>query len=94
MSLSVARGSRLPGEAWSRRDWALAQAAKVLDRSRCPGCGTPLWLAYDKGLKNKWEAPLPKRCHPCTAKGKRMKDYDDPAVIQPHALHFRVEQKN
>lgn len=88
--LSVLRGSRLPSEPWSRRDAALAQAAEMLDRSRCPGCGTPLWLAYDPKLERKWKSPLPNRCHPCTAKGKRMAEYEGENVTHRDALHFDV----
>lgn len=88
--LSVLRGSRLPSDPWSRRDAALAQAAELLDRSRCPGCGTPLWLAYDPKLERKWKSPLPNRCHPCTAKGKRMSEYEGENVTHRDALHFDV----
>lgn len=61
---------------------------------RCPGCGQPSWLAYDKELSKKWEAPLPKRCHPCTEKSARMAKYQGDDVRQPEALHFRVHLKD
>lgn len=90
--LSVLRGARLPSDPWTPRDAALAQAAEMLDRSRCPGCGTPLWLAYDPKLEKKWESPLPNRCHPCTAKSQRMKQYEGDDVTHRDALHFDVHQ--
>jgi len=89
LPLSVARGVRLPGEAWSPRDWALAQAVTDLDRLRCPGCNTPLWLAYDPALENRWVSGLPYRCHPCTAIEHRQKDYAE--TVTPRALRFGVE---
>lgn len=87
--LSVARGVRLPGEAWSQRDWALAQAAAILDKSRCPGCGQPLWLAYDPALERSWVADYPTRCHPCTAIAARAEDYSE--ATAPNALRFGVK---
>ena len=90
LPLSVARGAREPGSAWTPRDWALAQAAKKLDRARCPGCGTPLWLAFDPALEFRWRAGLPHRCHPCTAIEVRTEEYYRDAP-QPSALRFGVE---
>lgn len=89
--LSVARGARLPGEAWTRRDWALAQAVEMLDRSRCPGCGHPTWLSHDPDLAKRWKAPAPSRCHSCTAVAKRQKQYEGEDVKQPQALAFHAE---
>ena len=89
--LSVARGSRLPGEAWSSRDWALAQAADMLDRARCPGCGHPTWLSHDPALERKWTSPAPDRCHACTAVAKRQKQYEGDDVKHRQALTFRAE---
>ena len=60
----MARGARLPGEAWTKRDWALAQAAKQLDWSRCPGCGQPRWLAHDPKAKFR---PHKVKCESCEA---------------------------
>ncbi len=85
----MARGARLPGEAWSKRDWALAQAAEQLDRSKCPSCHTPLWLAYDPKLERQWRASLPVRCHPCTAVARRQREYDE--ADAPEALRFPVD---
>ena len=62
LPLAVARGVRLSG--WSPRDWALAQASKLLDWSRCPGCGQPRWLAHDKS--SSWRPQMVK-CESCNA---------------------------
>ena len=86
--LSVARGVRLPSEAWKPRDWALARAVHELDRLTCSGCGTPLWDAYDPALERKWRADFPTRCHPCTAIARRAKDYEESKA--PGALRFGV----
>lgn len=88
--LSVARGARLPGEAWTPRDWALAQAAKQLDRSRCPGCGQPRWLAHEP--TSKWR-PHVVKCQSCNA----IEDLKDAPEVQqrtekhPQAYHFHTE---
>lgn len=92
MPLSVLRGARLPSDPWTARDRALAQAAEQLDRSKCPGCGTPLWLAYDPALERKWKAALPIRCHPCTAIAHKQRQYDESDA--PEALRFPVELAN
>lgn len=89
--LSVARGARLPGEAWTTRDWALAQAVEMLDRSRCHGCGHPTWLSHDPKLEKKWRSPTPDRCHACTAVAKRQKQYEGDDVAHPQALFFHAE---
>ena len=89
--LSVARGARLPGEAWSRRDWALAQAVELLDRTRCPGCGQQTWLAWDRAYEKRWKSPLPDRCHACTAVARRQAKYEGDDVQHRQALHFHAE---
>lgn len=85
--LSVARGVRLPGEAWSPRDWALAQAAKMLDRSRCPGCGQPRWLSHEK--TSKWR-PHKVKCESCNAI-EDLKDMQPEDLKHPQAYHFHSE---
>ena len=87
LPLSVARGVRLPGEAWSPRDWALAQAAKMLDRSRCGGCGQPTWLSHDKD--SMWR-PKKVRCQSCHAI-EDLKALQPDDVKHPSALHFHTE---
>lgn len=90
--LGVARGARLPSEAWTPRDWALAQAVHELDRLKCDGCGQPMWLAFDPALERKWAADLPQRCHPCTAISKRQDQYKD--ADHPSALRFGVRLRD
>ena len=85
--LSVFRGARLPGEAWSRRDAALAQAAKQLDWSRCPGCGKPQWLAHDP--KSKWR-PKKVKCESCEAI-EVLKEMQPDDLKHPAAYHFYSE---
>ena len=88
MPLSVARGARLPGDAWSRRDWLLAQAVEFLDRTRCSGCGQPTWLAHDKTYKRLWTAKA-ERCFSCDALASRQEQMKD--TLNPGAVHFRTE---
>ena len=64
LPLAVARGARLPTDPWTPRDWALAQAVKMLNRSRCSGCGQPTWLSHDKD--SKWR-PHWVKCESCNA---------------------------
>jgi hypothetical protein len=87
MPLSVARGLSLPGDAWSPRDWALAQAAKMLDWSRCPGCGQPRWLAHDP--KSKWR-PQRVKCESCNAI-ETLKDMQPEDLHHAQAYHFHSE---
>ena len=86
--LSVLRGSRLPGEAWSPRDSALAQAAKILDRSRCGGCGQPTWMAHEP--KSNWR-PKKVRCQSCNAiedlKATLPEDVKNPQALQFYTEH-------
>ena len=87
LPLSVARGIRLPGEAWSPRDWALAQAYRMLDRSRCPGCGEPRWLSNDPRARY---TPHKVKCEGCESiailQATVPEDYK-----HPQALHFHTE---
>jgi hypothetical protein len=85
--LSVLRGARLPTDPWTRRDAALAQAAKTLDRSRCSGCGQPTWLSHDKA--SKWR-PKQIRCQSCNAI-EDLKATLPEEVKNAQALHFYTE---
>jgi hypothetical protein len=85
--LGVARGARLPGEAWTPRDWALQQAVEMLDRSKCPGCGQPAWMAHDAA--SKWR-PKKVRCESCNAI-EDLKATLPEDVKNPQALHFYTE---
>lgn len=93
LPLSVARGVRLPGEAWTPRDWALAQAAKLLDWSRCPGCGQPRWLAHNP--ESSWRPKMTK-CESCNAIEDLKETGDaqkrlDPETGRPSVWHFHTE---
>ena len=85
--LSVLRGARLPTDPWTRRDAALAQAAKTLDRSRCSGCDQPTWLSHDKA--SKWR-PKQIRCQSCNAI-EDLKATLPEEVKNAQALHFYTE---
>ncbi len=87
--LSVARGARLPGEAWTRRDWLLAQAVEMLDATRCRGCGQPTWLSHDRDLKRRWKVSA-ERCFSCDAQASRQKELSGDNVHNPSAIHFRT----
>lgn len=89
----MARGARLPSEAWTQRDWALQQAVDYLDAQTCSGCGHPRWQSMDPALERKWVAPLPSRCFACTAKSKREKQYEGDDVRHAQALYFHAELK-
>lgn len=91
--LGVARGARLPGEAWTRRDWALAQAVEMLDRSRCSGCGQPTWLSHEKS--SMWR-PKYVKCQSCNAiedlkKHPEVKQKMEGERANPQAYHFYTE---
>ena len=87
LPLSVLRGVRLPGDPWTRRDAALAQAAKMLNRSRCAGCGQPTWLSHDKS--SMWRPKMVK-CQSCNAI-EDLKALQPEDVKNPQALHFYTE---
>lgn len=83
----MARGARLPGEAWSPRDWALAQAVELLDRTRCRDCGQPAWLSHDKSLARKWQV-VADRCYSCDAISRRAAKVDQDPVNAPEAIKY------
>ena len=87
--LSVARGARLPGEAWTRRDWLLAQAVEMLDATRCRGCGQPTWLSHDKAFKRMWKATS-ERCFSCDVMASKQKTLSGDNVHNPQAIHHRT----
>lgn len=74
---------------WSEEDlaWAMAQAAE--DAERCTGCGLPLSETTDPDAEGEYEAPLPTRCHACTALEKRREEYTG----SPPGLLFHVVRK-
>jgi hypothetical protein len=83
----VARGARLPGDAWTPRDWALQQAVDLLDAARCPGCGHPKWLAHDKASRRKWKASAT-RCYSCDATAARQDELAKGEANRPSAIYF------
>lgn len=90
LPLSVARGARLPGEAWTQRDWLLAQAVDMLDATRCRGCGQPTWLSHDKEFRRHWKATA-ERCFSCDAVAARQKAFSGDNVSNAQAIHYRSE---
>ncbi|MBX6166288.1 MAG: hypothetical protein IRY84_01385 [Thermobispora bispora] len=74
---------------WTEDDlaWALAQRAE--DAERCSGCGLPLSETTDPDAEGEYEAPLPTRCHACTALEKRREEYRE----SPPGLLFSVHRK-
>lgn len=73
---------------WTEEDlgWALAQDAE--DAERCQ-CGHPLSETTDPDAEGEYEAPLPTRCHACTALEKRREEYRE----SPLGLLFSVARK-
>lgn len=57
----------------------------------CDGCGQPLHESMDPETEGQWVAPLPMRCHSCTAIAHRVKDYSETDASQ--ALRFRAERR-
>ena len=93
LPLAVARGARLPGDPWSPRDWALAQACKRLDWSRCPGCGQPRWLSHDETSLYK---PSMVKCEGCESIAIKKASKDVTALFErpdryAEAYHFTTE---
>lgn len=87
----MGRGRRRPGSKWTRRDWLLAQALDAYERMLCPHCGHMLTEAMDPALQNDWVAPLPMRCHPCTAIDARAEQYRE--TDAPNALRFSARRR-
>ena len=48
-----------------------------------------MWDSMDPENEPRWVAPLPMRCHACTAVAHRVKDYEK--ADAPDALRFRAE---
>lgn len=89
--MSVGRGRQAPGERWTGRDWLLAQALVAYEDSLCPSCGNPRHETMDPDHESDWTAPLPLRCHACTAIAHRAKEYAESDA--PQALAFSAELK-
>jgi hypothetical protein len=80
-----------PGARWTARDWLLAQALDTYERLLCPHCGNMLTEAMDPELEHQWVAPLPMRCHPCTAIDARAEGYKESDA--PNALRFSAHRR-
>lgn len=57
----------------------------------CSGCGHPLSESADPGAENTYTAPLPTRCHACTAIAIRAEDYTK--AQHRNALLLHAERK-
>lgn len=57
----------------------------------CSGCGQPMHETMDPDNERRWLADLPIRCHACTAREKRAKEYDE--ATAPGALRYPVRLK-
>lgn len=90
IALSVMRGERVPGARWLVRDSLLAQALTLYEAS-LHACGHPVWESMDPANEGHWVAPLPMRCHACTAVTQQVKNYEK--ADAPEALMFRVERR-
>ena len=97
MPLSVLRGTRLPGDRWTRHDSSLAAALTLHEASLCSGCGHSLLESASPSADpnagdrtHHYEAPLPVRCHACTAISLRTEQYDGDEVSAPRALRFHA----
>lgn len=80
------RSGRKPGQAWLPSDVLLALALTEYEAGLCDGCGQPMHLSMDPETEGKWVAPLPTRCHACTAIEHRSADYGENEA--PRALRF------
>lgn len=92
MPLSVFRGQRRPGQAWTHHDRSLALALNYYETDLCNGCGQPMDEAMDPDNERAYHAPSPHRCHACTAIATKTEEYKD----VPHAseaLRFTVEKR-
>jgi hypothetical protein len=95
--LSVVRGQRLPGDRWTDHDTSMAVALTLYEGGLCHGCGHPVAESTAETADpnspdrtHHYVAPLPTRCHACTAIGMRTPQYAE--APQPDALRFRAER--
>lgn len=84
--MSVLRGKAFPGDLWADTDTLLASALTLFEAGLCPGCHNPLVESTDPANDGAYEAPLPVRCHGCTAVERRAKKYAESEA--PGALRF------
>lgn len=67
----------------------LAQALTAYEALICSDCGQPMHESLDPENEGKYVAPLPVRCHACTAVEQRAASYADNDF--PRALKFTSE---
>lgn len=92
MPLSVFRGQRRPGDAWTHHDRTLALALSAFEADLCSGCGHPMDESMDPDNERAYFAPAPHRCHACTAIAVKTDEY----IEVPHytnVLRFNAEKK-
>lgn len=80
----VVRSTSRTEPEWDRTQHALVAALADLEADTCSGCGNPLSESMSPGAdpENRdgthfYEAGPPHRCHGCTARENRAKDYRD-----------------
>ena len=78
---------------WGATDRALALALTEYEANLCDGCGQPMHESMDPATEGQWVAPLPMRCHACTAIAHRAKDYPEDKVDAVSALKFHAERR-
>lgn len=88
MPLSVLRGQVAPGSRWTEHDRTLAVALTLHEAGLCQGCGHPVEETTAGSEAWHYEAPIPHRCHACTALAQRQEEYREAET--PHALRYRV----
>ncbi|WP_088320296.1 hypothetical protein [Kineosporia sp. R_H_3] len=83
--------------AWPEHDYSTAVALTLYEDGLCHGCGHPLAettsLDADPNAQDRthhYVAPIPTRCHACTAIGLLTPEYDE--APQSDALRFRAER--
>jgi hypothetical protein len=95
--LSVLRGQAVPGDRWTEHDRSVAVALTLYEATVCTGCGQPLEESTspeaDAGNREgawHYEAPVPDRCHACTALAVTQEQYSE--AHAPHALRWRAQR--
>ncbi|MEN3123277.1 hypothetical protein [Janibacter sp. LM] len=69
MPLSVLRGQRRPGRAWTHLDRLAALALQAYEDGLCGSCGTPRVYGMDPDAHRHYTAPA-ETCHACAARDR------------------------
>lgn len=84
---------------WSEHDYSTALALTLYEAGLCSGCGHPVAESQAKAADPNdpdgdyhYEAPVPSRCHACTAVAARAAEYSGDEVKHAQALRFRAER--